>query len=61
MSLTGNLAGSIAHPLAVQQKGMRHRDIRTTMTVYCDVADDRICVVLAKGVIFERFGLTFAP
>jgi integrase len=33
---------SIGAPVAVQQKLMRHSDIRTTMNVYGDVVDDRM-------------------
>jgi integrase len=33
---------SVGTPVAVQQKLMRHSDIRTTMNVYGDVIDDRI-------------------
>jgi integrase len=32
---------SVGTPIAVQQKLMRHSDIRTTMNVYGDVVDDR--------------------
>jgi integrase len=32
---------SVGTALAVQQKLMRHSDIRTTMNVYGDVVDDR--------------------
>jgi integrase len=32
---------SVGTPVAVQQKLMRHSDIRTTMNVYGDVVDDR--------------------
>jgi integrase len=33
---------SVGTPIAVQQKLMRHSDIRTTMNVYGDVVDDRM-------------------
>ncbi len=33
---------SVGTPIAVQQKLMRHSDIRTTMNVYGDVIDDRM-------------------
>jgi len=33
---------SVGTPIAVQQKLMRHADIRTTMNVYGDVVDDRM-------------------
>jgi integrase len=39
---------SVGTPLAVQQKAMRHSDIRTTMNVYGDVVDDRIGQALGK-------------
>jgi hypothetical protein len=32
---------AVGTPVAVQQKLMRHSDIRTTMNVYGDVVDDR--------------------
>jgi hypothetical protein len=32
---------AVGTPIAVQQKLMRHSDIRTTMNVYGDVVDDR--------------------
>jgi integrase len=33
---------SVGAPIAVQQKLMRHSDIRTTMNVYGDIVDDRM-------------------
>jgi integrase len=33
---------SVGTPIAVQQKLMRHSDIRTTMNIYGDVVDDRM-------------------
>jgi len=40
---------SVGSPTAVQQKLMRHSDIRTTMNVYGDVVDDRMKVAHSKG------------
>ena len=33
---------SVGTPIAVQQKLMRHSDIRTTMNVYGDLVDNRM-------------------
>jgi integrase len=38
----------VGTPLGVQQKAMRHSDIRTTMNIYGDVVDDRIEQALEK-------------
>lgn len=38
----------VGTPMAVQQKAMRHSDIRTTMNVYGDVVDGRIGEALQK-------------
>lgn len=47
---------SVGTPLAVQQKAMRHADIRTTMNIYGDVVDDRIGQALKKvsGLAFGK-------
>ena len=39
---------SVGTPLAVQQKAMRHTDIRTTMNIYGDVVDSRMGQALKK-------------
>ncbi|HYL11719.1 MAG TPA: hypothetical protein VEV41_01695 [Terriglobales bacterium] len=39
---------AVGTPLAVQQKAMRHSDIRTTMNIYGDVVDGRIDQALEK-------------
>ena len=38
----------VGTPMAVQQKAMRHSDIRTTMNIYGDVMDGRIGEALQK-------------
>jgi integrase len=43
-----SLLDSVGTPLAVQQKLMRHTDIRTTMNVYGDVITDQESEALAK-------------
>ncbi len=39
---------AVGTALAVQQKAMRHSDIRTTMNIYGDVVDGRIGEALQK-------------
>lgn len=39
---------AVGTPIAVQQKLMRHADIRTTMNVYGDVVTDEMAVVCGK-------------
>ncbi|PYY17472.1 MAG: hypothetical protein DMG60_11570 [Acidobacteria bacterium] len=43
-----SLLDSVGTPLAVQQKLMRHTDIRTTMNVYGDVITNQESEALAK-------------
>jgi len=47
---------SVGTPIAVQQKLMRHSDIRTTMNVYGDVVDDRMKEAHSKvaALVFTR-------
>ncbi len=40
--------GSMQFPIAVQQKLMRHADIRTTMNIYGSVVSDEMEVANAK-------------
>jgi len=39
---------AVGTPIAVQQKLMRHADIRTTMNIYCDVVTDEMAVASGK-------------
>ena len=39
---------AVGTPVAVQQKLMRHADIRTTMNIYGDVVTDEMAVALGK-------------
>ena len=39
---------AVGTPIAVQQKLMRHADIRTTMNVYGDVVTDEMAVACGK-------------
>ena len=41
---------AVGTPIAVQQKLMRHADIRTTMNVYGDVATDEVAQAQSKVV-----------
>jgi integrase len=41
---------AVGTPIAVQQKLMRHADIRTTMTVYGDVVTDEMAKAHARVV-----------
>lgn len=50
-----SLLDSVGTPLAVQQKLMRHTDIRTTMNVYGDVITNQESEALAK---IARLALT---
>jgi integrase len=40
---------AVGTPIAVQQKLMRHADIRTTMNVYGDIVTDEMEQALSKG------------
>jgi integrase len=46
----------VGTPIAVQQKLMRHSDIRTTMDVYGDVVSDEMAVAGFKvaGLAFRK-------
>ena len=39
---------AVGTPIAVQQKPMRHADIRTTMNVYGDIVTDEMAVASGK-------------
>jgi integrase len=39
---------AVGTPVAVQQKLMRHADIRTTMNIYGDVVTDKMSVACGK-------------
>jgi len=47
---------AVGTPIAVQQKLMRHSDIRTTMNLYGDVVTDEMAQAHSKVV-----GLALAP
>jgi len=49
---------AVGTPLAVQQKLMRHADIRTTMNIYGDVADERMSHASGK---VARLALNSTP
>ena len=48
---------AVGTPLAVQQKLMRHADIRTTMNVYGDVVTNEMAVASGKVARFALNGL----
>jgi integrase len=65
LDAAGSLGGPNEHaphlvvapaPLAVQQKLMRHADIRTTMDVYGDVVTDEMTVASGKVTRFALNG-----
>ena len=41
---------AVGTPIAVQQKLMRHSDIRTTLNIYGDVVTDEMAQAHSKGV-----------
>jgi integrase len=46
----------VGTPIAVQQKLMRHSDIRTTMNIYGDIVTDEMTVASSKvaGLVFGK-------
>ena len=48
--------GAVGTPIAVQQKLMRHADIRTTMNVYGDVVTDEMARAALKVAVLALNG-----
>lgn len=47
---------AVGTPVAVQQKLMRHADIRTTMNIYGDVVTDEMAQAAAKVAVLALNG-----
>jgi integrase len=48
---------AVGTPIAVQQKLMRHPDIRTTMNIYGDIVTDEMTVATGKVAGLALYGM----